>query len=95
MGASALFPQIAPELAFPAAIKKVFPPWPGSIVLAAPLAALVAVIGGGVTALISKIWSIAYLDVGGLFLSGVLLLVVSLISSKMKGRLLDAGQTLQ
>jgi len=188
MGASALFPQIAPELAFPMVIKEVFPPWLGSIVLAAllaavmssadttlltastilsvdivgrlkpglsqqrilylsrwgilvlglgalmvalvvkgvisallfayavytgglilpviagfyqkwlkptPLAALVAVVGGGAAALISKIWGIAYLDIGGLLLSGLLLLTVSLISNRMKGRSLDAGQTFQ
>ena len=188
MGASALFPQIAPEQAFPMVIKGVFPPWLGGMVLAAllaavmssadttllttstiltldvigrlkpalsqrrilhfsrwgilvlglgslilaltlkgvisallfayaiytsglilpviagfyrnrlkvtPAAALVAIVGGGSAALISKIWGIAYLDLGGLFLSGLLLLVVSFIDNRMRGSWLDGGRGMQ
>ncbi|MFC1934637.1 sodium:solute symporter, partial [Chloroflexota bacterium] len=42
MGASALFPQIGPEQAFPTVIKEVLPPFLGSIVLAALLCAVMS-----------------------------------------------------
>ena len=177
MGASALFPQIAPEQAFPTVIKEVLPPFLGGIVLAAllcavmssadtcllsastiltvdiikplkpsldqgkilslsrwgivvlgagslilalvlkgvinallfaytvytcglilpviagfykgrlrvtPLGALVAVVGGGSAALISKVFDIKYLDVGGLLICALLLFVVSLIDNRIK-----------
>ena len=42
MGASALFPQISPEQAFPTVIREVFPAWMGGIVLAALLAAVMS-----------------------------------------------------
>jgi len=42
MGASALFPQISPEQAFPTVIKEVFPPFIGSLVLAALLCAVMS-----------------------------------------------------
>ena len=50
-----------------------------------PVAALVAIIGGGSAALISKICGIEYLDLGGLLLSGLLLFVVSFINNRVKG----------
>lgn len=46
--------------------------------------ALAALIGGGATGLISKLWAIKYLDLGALLLSGVLLLVVSFIDNRMR-----------
>jgi SSS family solute:Na+ symporter len=49
-------------------------------------AALTAIIGGGATALISKIWSIKYLDLGGLAFSIVLLIAVSAIENRIKSR---------
>jgi len=177
MGASALFPQISPEQAFPTVIKEVFPPFLGGVVLAAllcavmssadtcllsastiltvdivgrfkpslsqrktlslsrwgivvlglcslalalalkgvinallfaytiytcglilpviagfyknrlkvtPMAALVAIIGGGSVALISKVCDIKYLDLGGLLISGLLLFLVSLIDNRVR-----------
>ena len=42
MGAAALFPQIAPEQAFPTVIKEVLPPFLGGIVLAALLCAVMS-----------------------------------------------------
>ena len=42
MGASALFPQISPEQAFPTVIKDVLPPFLGGIVLAALLCAVMS-----------------------------------------------------
>ena len=41
--------------------------------------ALTAIIGGGSAALISKLFDIKYLDLGGLLLSGLLLFVVSVL----------------
>lgn len=52
-----------------------------------PMGALVALIGGGSVALISKIFGIAYLDIGGLVVSGLLLFIVSYISSKRSKKL--------
>jgi len=179
MGASALFPQIASEQAFPMIIKEVLPPFLGGVVLAAllcavmssadttllsastilsvdiigrfkpslnqekilritrwgivvlgvsslilalvlkgvinallfaytvytaglilpviagfykdklkvtPLGALVAIIGGGSVALISKLFDIKYLDIGSLFISALLLFVVSVIQNRVKTR---------
>jgi len=42
MGASALFPQIAAEQAFPTVVQQVFPTWLGAIVLAALLCAVMS-----------------------------------------------------
>ena len=182
MGASALFPQISPEQAFPTVINEVLPPFLGGVVLAAllgavmssadtclltastilavdivgrfkpslsqreilslsrwgivvlglcslllaltlkgvinallfaytvytcglilpviagfyrnrlkvtPLGALVAIIGGGSVALISKLFDINYLDLGGLLLGGLLLFIVSFIDNKIRSKRLD------
>ena len=179
MGASALFPHIAPEQAFPMVIKEVLPPFVGGIVLAAllcavmssadttllsastilaldilrplkpslsqekvlfisrwgivilgvlslvlalylggiiksllfaytlytgglivpvivgfyrkrlkvaPVGALVAIIGGGSAALVSRIFDIKYLDLGALLISALLLFVVSLVAGRIKSR---------
>jgi len=54
------------------------------------LGALVAVVGGGSAALISKLFGIKYLDVGGLLICALLLFVVSFIDNRMKqGKTLD------
>jgi len=184
MGASALFPQISPEQAFPTVINEVLPPFLGGVVLAAllgavmssadtclltastiltvdivgrfkpslsqreilslsrwgivvlglcslllaltlkgvinallfaytvytcglilpviagfykkklrvtPMGALVAIIGGGSVALISKLFDIKYLDLGGLLISGLLLFIVSFIDNRMRSKRLDRG----
>ena len=49
-----------------------------------PVGALVAIIGGGSTALVSKLFDIKYLDLGALLISALLLFVVSLIENKIK-----------
>ncbi|MBA7468821.1 Sodium/glucose cotransporter [subsurface metagenome] len=49
-----------------------------------PMAALVAIIGGGSAALISKVCDIKYLDLGSLLISGLLLLLVSFIDNRVK-----------
>jgi len=49
-----------------------------------PVAALVAIIGGGSAALISKVCDIKYLDLGSLLISGLLLLLVSFIDNRVK-----------
>ncbi len=49
-------------------------------------AALAAIIGGGAAGIISKIWSINYLDLGALCLSALLLIIVSLVENWIKGR---------
>jgi len=54
-----------------------------------PLGALVAIIGGGAVALISKLFDINYLDLGGLLLSGLLLFIVSFIDNKIRSKRLD------
>jgi len=51
-----------------------------------PLGALAAIIGGGGTALISKILDINYLDLWSLLISALLLFVVSLIDNKMRAK---------
>jgi len=51
-----------------------------------PLGALIAIIGGGSAALISNIFDIKYLDLGGLLISGLLLLVVSFIDNKVRSK---------
>jgi len=51
-----------------------------------PLGALVAIIGGGSAALISKLFHIEYLDLGGLLISGLLLFIVSFIDNTLRGR---------
>jgi len=48
--------------------------------------ALVAIIGGGLAALISKLFGIKYLDLGSLLISVFLLFVVSFISNKIEAR---------
>ncbi|MGD9117381.1 MAG: sodium:solute symporter family protein [Dehalococcoidia bacterium] len=50
------------------------------------LGALAAIIGGGGLALVSKIWGIKYLDLGGLLASGVLLFLVSFIDNRVRGQ---------
>jgi SSS family solute:Na+ symporter len=56
------------------------------------LGALAAIIGGGGLALVSKIFEIKYLDLGGLLASGVLLFLVSFIDNWVRGRSLDRSQ---
>jgi len=51
-----------------------------------PLGALVAIVGGGSAALISRLFDIKYLDLGSLLICGLLLFVVSLIDDKIKSR---------
>jgi SSS family solute:Na+ symporter len=50
------------------------------------LGALAAIIGGGGLALVSKIWGIKYLDLGGLLASGMLLFLVSFIDNRVRGQ---------
>ena len=57
-----------------------------------PLGALVAIIGGGVAALIGKILGIEYLGLGGLVISVSLLFMVSFIDNRIKGKPLDGRQ---
>ncbi len=59
-----------------------------------PLGALAAIIGGGLAALISKLFVIKYLDLGSLLISGFLLLTVSFIDNRMKHKKLDEGQSI-
>jgi SSS family solute:Na+ symporter len=51
-----------------------------------PSGALAAIIGGGSAALLSKIFSIPYLDLGALAISAALLFLVSLIENRLKAR---------
>ena len=51
-----------------------------------PNAALAAIIGGGATAVISKIYTINYLDLGALGVSLLLLIIVSIIENRLKNR---------
>jgi SSS family solute:Na+ symporter len=51
-----------------------------------PWGALAAIIGGGSAAVASKLLDIKYLDLGALLISGLLLLVVSLIDRRLKSR---------
>ncbi|MCX6013531.1 MAG: hypothetical protein NTV30_09025, partial [Chloroflexi bacterium] len=51
-----------------------------------PTGALFAIIGGGTTAVISKLLVIKYLDLGALAVSAFLLLTVSIIDRKLKER---------
>jgi SSS family solute:Na+ symporter len=55
-----------------------------------PLGALVAIIGGGVAALTSKILKMEYLDLGSLAISVSLLFLVSFWDNRIKGKQLDA-----
>ncbi|MBA7715067.1 Sodium/glucose cotransporter [subsurface metagenome] len=55
-----------------------------------PLGALVAIIGGGSVALISKLFDINYLDLGGLLISGLLLFIVSFIDNRMRSKRLSS-----
>jgi SSS family solute:Na+ symporter len=55
-----------------------------------PLGALAAIIGGGTSALISKILNIAYLDLGSLAISVSLLFLVSFWDNRLKVKRLDA-----
>lgn len=49
-----------------------------------PVGALVAIIGGGSTALISRLLDIKYLDLGSLLISALLLFTVSLIENRIR-----------
>ncbi|MFC1954142.1 sodium:solute symporter, partial [Chloroflexota bacterium] len=49
-----------------------------------PLGALVAIVGGGSAALVSKLLAIKYLDLGGLLISALLLFTVSFIENRTK-----------
>ena len=51
-----------------------------------PSGALAALIGGGVTGLISKLLAIKYLDLGALLLSALLLFIVSFVENRLKKR---------
>jgi len=50
------------------------------------LGALAAIIGGGSAALISKLFDIKYLDLGGLLISGLLLFMVSFVDNMVRGK---------
>jgi SSS family solute:Na+ symporter len=56
------------------------------------LGALAAIIGGGGMALVSKLFEIKYLDLGGLLVSGVLLFLVSFVDNRLKSRHLDRSR---
>ena len=56
------------------------------------MGALAAIIGGGGMALVSKIFEIKYLDLGGLLASGVLLFLVSFIDNRVRGSSLDRSR---
>jgi SSS family solute:Na+ symporter len=51
-----------------------------------PMGALAAIIGGGGTALVSKLMGIKYLDLGSLLVSGLLLFAVSFIDNQIRHR---------
>jgi solute:Na+ symporter, SSS family len=51
-----------------------------------PKAALCAIIGGGLAGLFSKLLNIKYLDLGALLISGLLLLLISLIENRIQAR---------
>ncbi len=53
------------------------------------LGALVAIIGGGSAALVSKLLDIKYLDLGGLLISVSLLFIVSFVDNKWRSKHLD------
>jgi len=55
--------------------------------------ALAAIIGGGSAAIVSKLLDIKYLDLGALLISGLLLLVVSLVDRRWKSRKGISGVT--
>jgi len=57
--------------------------------------ALAAIIGGGTTALIGKIFGINYLDLGGLLVSVSLLFLVSFINNRRKKGFLDYNKGIQ
>ena len=69
-----------------------------------PGGALIAIIGGGLAALIIKLFGIEYLDLGDLsgffvklsplLISGLLLLVVSFVDNRLKGWRLDGRGTI-
>jgi len=50
-------------------------------------AALAAIIGGGTTAAISRIWSIKYLDLGAILISASLLGIISILEKQLKNRI--------
>jgi len=54
------------------------------------LGALVAAIGGGSAALISKLFGIEHLDLGSLLIGGLLLFIVSFIDNRLKSKKLRA-----
>jgi Na+/pantothenate symporter len=49
-----------------------------------PNAALAAVIGGGLTAIVSKVFAVKYLDLGALGVSILILIIVSIIENRLK-----------
>jgi SSS family solute:Na+ symporter len=49
-----------------------------------PLGALVAIVGGGSAALISRLLAVKYLDIGSLLISALLLFAVSFIENRTK-----------
>lgn len=51
-----------------------------------PNAALAAVIGGGLTAIASKVFAVKYLDLGALGISILILIIVSIIENRLKAR---------
>ncbi len=57
--------------------------------------ALVAIIGGGSAALVSKIFDIKYLDLGALLISGLLLFLASFIDNRIESKRLDRSQGIQ
>jgi SSS family solute:Na+ symporter len=57
-----------------------------------PTGALAAIIGGGGLALVSKIFEVKYLDMGGFLASGALLFLVSFIDNRLKSRRLDRSR---
>ncbi len=61
-----------------------------------PVGALVAIVGGGSAALISKLLGIKYLDLGSLLISLLLLFLVSFFSNRMKSKtVLDSARDMK
>jgi SSS family solute:Na+ symporter len=58
-----------------------------------PWGALAAIIGGGGVALISKLFDINYLDLGGLLVGGLLLFMGSFIDNRLRGKRLDGEKS--
>ena len=51
-----------------------------------PLGAMISIIGGGAAAVISKVMSIQYLDIGSLLIAAILLFSVSFLDRKLRQR---------